>query len=1720
MKTRYTSKRTAVVLLLLPFFAGLLCAATIARADAGPGWQTATAQPVSHEEAMRYLAERAKTLHITRIKPQVKAPAPSSEGGIQPKSATTITDPIADLAHGLNNDPKLIFDYVHNHIDYVPYYGSLKGATLTLLDGAGNDCDQAALLIALLRQAGYTAQFRYGSMDIPYTELANWLGVANNTDLILTVLPSGGIPVTGYTTTATVDRFWVQAVIDGTTYQFDPAWKAYTEQTGIDIGSAMNYDRSTLVSAATSAGPGATSIQNINETAITSKLNNYTANLVNAIRSQHPNATIEEIISGREIVQTKLTGYSTTLPFTTSNEQTFDEVPAGYTATIRIQHQGIDQQWIVPDIAGKRLTLTYNGSHRPVLKLDGTVIATGNVTNPGNKYDLTISIDHPYAGGAYDQQHTFHVESGASYAIVSGFGSTNDGVISMRQKKLDQALASGQANTSEPVLGESLNIMGLTWIKEVQLSDQLSDRLADTLTVSHHRIGIMAQEDRYYIDLPMAFSNIPIPRHGNNGIENPRFYTGGLTGSAFEHGIIEQLQDNESASTIKLLRKANAAHRIIDWSTDPNDSDCIQIKPRGGNQTIGTWSGQGYIVRCEHSDGSGSIGMIISSLSGGAGGTPGTVQSPTINHTTSTNVHSTPRPVNVTRVVQTSPTRTSAEPVDMASGAYLSDHTDLALGLNSTMPLGFHRSYTSAARLKKVDNHGFGYGWAHNYDIRLEEGSAGNPVLGLRTPVDAASMIAAQHVILDLLEHEDNLRGWMISSLTAKWAIDRVIDNVVTIHFGNKAMQFVKLPDGSFVSPPGITATLTKSGDTYTLSERFGSKMVFSKVSDKKYRISYQQDADGNRINFSYSSGDKLTTVANTFGHSLTLHYSGDYITSVSDSTNQSVSYGYTGTDLTSFTDPDSKVWQYGYDANHRITSLKNPLNTTTATNTYNGQGQVIHQTVPRQSGGDKTYNYYFSGYRNAEQDPAGNFLVYYFDKKGRSIGEENQLGFTTSRKYDGQDHVIQSTDYRGQTTLFEYDGHQDLTKVTDALGKETINTYDGGFHLIQTTDPLGHTADFAYDGEHHPVSTTIHPAPGQSIATTTAYYTNGKVSETTDGRGVPTYLSYDGYGNPKTTRINGQKEVRYQYDALGRLLSLTDQGNSQERSTTSFQYNDRGLVTQKTDPFSRITSYTYNDDGTIHSRTDRNGDTTTYTYTPTGKVDTVSYQDNSSVHFTYDQHDRLHTMVDSLGTTTYTRDAAGRVTSVTDANGNTVGYTYDENGYTGLLTTLTYPGGKQVTYTYDALNRLKTVHNWLNQTATYTYDDAGRLVSLTNFNGTVTTYTYDDADRLTGIDSRTSGNAVVAAYDYTLDNNGNRVSIDKNIPAAGTLPARNETATYSRNRLMSTDTALYDYDNEGQLASKQEGGTTTYSFDKAYRLTGIGGNTTFAYDGAGNRLRAVRSGVETRYIYDANGNLLAEADGSNTITRYYVHGAGLLAAITPANDLYCYHYDATGNTVAITDSSETVVNSYDYSPFGMIISESETFAQPFKYVGRLGVMAEANGFYYMRARYYDPVNGRFISEDPLGFDGGDVNLYVYGQNNPIMLVDPMGLKVGDWWDLPANFGRARQIAYEELAKYPTSHNDIGDARRHSEWMQRTTAETNTFTAWVAGTGHEIQGMLAGQPMNEMIMDLHNNAVGREAGRNGTSIDQSQLYTLPLSGQNYYDSLMPYQPTPAWGCAK
>lgn len=91
---------------------------------------------------------------------------------------------------------------------------------------------------------------------------------------------------------------------------------------------------------------------------------------------------------------------------------------------------------------------------------------------------------------------------------------------------------------------------------------------------------------------------------------------------------------------------------------------------------------------------------------------------------------------------------------------------------------------------------------------------------------------------------------------------------------------------------------------------------------------------------------------------------------------------------------------------------------------------------------------------------------------------------------------------------------------------------------------------------------------------------------------------------------------------------------------------------------------------------------------------------------------------------------------------------------------------------------------------------------------------------------------------------------------------------------------------------------------------------------------------------------------------------------VDSSNQAYCYHFNAVGSTIAMTDQTQTAINKYGYDPFGKIVNQVETLSPPFKFVGQHGVMIEPKGFYYIRARYYDPWVGRSVSEDHIGFEG------------------------------------------------------------------------------------------------------------------------------------------------------
>uniref|UniRef100_UPI004056C739 transglutaminase-like domain-containing protein n=1 Tax=Candidatus Electrothrix sp. TaxID=2170559 RepID=UPI004056C739 len=535
-------------LLVLSIFSPIcLMAADVA----GQGWHLSDIEPIT--------PGAPANLNIPQAVMSTSIPVAMSSVSVQ------VTPEITELARGLMYDPKLIYEFVRNNIDYVPYFGSLKGAALTLFDKSGNDFDQASLMVSLLRESGYTARFAYGKMTIPGDQMVNWLGVEPGWQGIGNVLPSGGFyneDITLYADgTTKLPRVWVVVTIDGTDYSFDPAFKQYIKINKLaDIDVISGYNRAELLSeVSTGATVGSDYTQNLNKDRLISKMEEYSAGIVSAIREQYPNSSVKELLGGRKITPEILEGLPVNLPFATENIVIWDDIPYDKTATMQIEHLGINHTFFTPQIAANRLSLSYTATDfKPEIRLDGVLIATGNATSSGSKNNCVITINHPYAAdnGKYiDQTSTYFPENGSTYAIISNFGGSTETLIASRQKKLTSFLYQGMADTSEAVQGETLNIMGHGWMQQCRLADKMLSRLTDTISIRHHSVGFMAQEAGYYIDVKTAYSSI-ISIHQDDEIVATRdkiahFNLASTISSAFEHGILEQKMgsDNPGIST-------------------------------------------------------------------------------------------------------------------------------------------------------------------------------------------------------------------------------------------------------------------------------------------------------------------------------------------------------------------------------------------------------------------------------------------------------------------------------------------------------------------------------------------------------------------------------------------------------------------------------------------------------------------------------------------------------------------------------------------------------------------------------------------------------------------------------------------------------------------------------------------------------------------------------------------------------------------------------------------------------------------------------------------------------------------------------------------------------------------------------------------------------------------------------------------------------------------
>ncbi len=208
--------------------------------------------------------------------------------------------------------------------------------------------------------------------------------------------------------------------------------------------------------------------------------------------------------------------------------------------------------------------------------------------------------------------------------------------------------------------------------------------------------------------------------------------------------------------------------------------------------------------------------------------------------------------------------------------------------------------------------------------------------------------------------------------------------------------------------------------------------------------------------------------------------------------------------------------------------------------------------------------------------------------------------------------------------------------------------------------------------------------------------------------------------------------------------------------------------------------------------------------------------------------------------------------------------------------------------------------------------------------------------------------------------------------------------------------------------------GTTNYTWDVRNRLVGISGFNTdcspltalFKYDALGRRVEKTINGVTKQYLYDGL-DIIQEKQGG-VVTANYIRTLNIdepLARIKADGTIRHYKTDALGSVISLTDDTGAVKTTYSYDPFGNVTVSGEPSDNPFQYTGREN---DNTGLYYYRARYYSPELQRFISEDPIGFEGGDMNFYVIVGNNSINSKDPFGLRefcipwfsTGTWEDI------------------------------------------------------------------------------------------------------------------------
>ena len=264
----------------------------------------------------------------------------------------------------------------------------------------------------------------------------------------------------------------------------------------------------------------------------------------------------------------------------------------------------------------------------------------------------------------------------------------------------------------------------------------------------------------------------------------------------------------------------------------------------------------------------------------------------------------------------------------------------------------------------------------------------------------------------------------------------------------------------------------------------------------------------------------------------------------------------------------------------------------------------------------------------------------------------------------------------------------------------------------------------------------------------------------------------------------------------------------------------------------------------------------------------------------------------------------------------------------------------------------------------------------------------------------------------------------------------------------------VYTYDANGnQITKTAEGKTETNTYDGLNQLIGFtDGETTasYKYNASGLRYEKTVNGETINHVWDGNQQIVADViDNQFYEADCYIRGTNLVAKYNYWNgkktEYTYYTQNAHGDVVNLTDKDGKVTKSYRYDAFGVEKNIDENDTNAFRYCGEYYDKETAT--VYLRARYYNPSTGRFISrdsyvgknEEPLS-----LNRYTYCYNNPIISIDPSGMAKSNPWDtLPYPGYIHNAVQNEYLLSYPDMQKEyvIPDTKKRIDLYQPTTKE-------------------------------------------------------------------------------